>query len=214
VHRYRSVNVTIRQRRPELLPVEAATQRLLKQHAHKGSQIIRSVVAKLPGRPVYLSRAAMGTRLGGFIYGTIVALAVLVAGAKAYPHDARYIAGLVAVTSLVFWLAHVYAHGLAESVAKDKHFSLADLRSLARREASIVEAALPPVAALLLGAVGLISTRSAVWLALGLGLAVLVVQGFVFARIERLGGPATLAVVAANLGLGVLLVGLKLLVSH
>ncbi len=156
----------------------------------------------------------MGERLGGFIYGTIVALAVLVAGAKAYPQDARYIAGLVTVTSLVFWLAHVYAHGLAESVAKDEHFSLADLRGVARREASIVEAALPPVAALLLGAVGLISTRSAVWLALGLGLAVLVVQGFVFARIERLGRPATLAVVAANLGLGVLLVSLKLLVTH
>src|SRR5262249_19004441 len=63
-----------------------------------------------------LRRAAMGERLGGFIYGTIVALSVIVAGARAYPHGAGHIAALVIVTNVVFWLAHVYAHGLAHSV--------------------------------------------------------------------------------------------------
>ena len=77
-----------------------------------------------------------------------------------------------------------------------------------------MEAALPPLGALMLGAFGLISTRASVWLAFGLGLAVLAVQGVVFARVERLGRFGTLAVVTANLGLGVLLVGLKLLVYH
>jgi hypothetical protein len=43
---------------------------------------------------------------------------------------------------------------------------------------------------------------------------VLAVQGIVFARAERLGPLGTLAVVTANLGLGVLLVALKLLVAH
>jgi hypothetical protein len=156
----------------------------------------------------------MGERLGGFIYGTIVVLAVVVGGAKAYPHDAGHIAALAGVTSFVFWLAHVYSHSLAHSVATDDHLSLAELRYIARREASLVAAALPPIAALLLGAFGLISTRAAVWIAFGLGLAVLAAQGIVFARVERLGRLATLAVVAANLGLGVVLVGLKLLVSH
>lgn len=165
-------------------------------------------------RAVYFSRAAMGERLGGFIYGTIVALSVLVAGTRAYPNGAGQIAALVAITSVVFWFAHVYAHALAESVAKDEHLALADLRRIARREASIVEAALPPIAALLLGAIGLLSMRAAVWAAFGLGLGVLAVQGLVFARVERLGRLATLAVVAANLALGVMLVGLKLLVTH
>lgn len=156
----------------------------------------------------------MGERLGGFIYGTIIVLAVLVAGARAYPHDTGHIAVLVAVTSVVFWLAHVYAHSLGQSVATDEHLSLAELRHIARREGALVEAALPPLGALMLGAFGLISARAAVWLAFGLGLAVLAVQGVVFARVERLGLLGTLAVVTANLGLGVLLVGLKLLVSH
>jgi hypothetical protein len=161
-----------------------------------------------------LSRSALGERLGGFIYGTIVVLAVVAAGARAYPDDAGRIAALVAVTSAVFWLAHVYAHGLARSVAEDRHLTFAELRSLADREGSIVEAAVPPVAALVLGALGVLSTRTAVWVAFGLGLAVLVGLGLTFARIERLGRLGTCAVVGANLALGAALVALKLVVAH
>jgi hypothetical protein len=156
----------------------------------------------------------MGERLGGFIYGTIVVLAVVVAGARAYQHDAGNIAALAAVSVVALWLAHVYAHGVAHSVSRREHLSVAELRQIARREGSIVEAALPPIGALLLGAVGVVSTKGAVWLALGLGLVVLAAQGVAVARIERLGWLGTLGVVTANLGLGVLLIGLKLVVTH
>lgn len=120
----------------------------------------------------------------------------------------------MAVTVSVFWLAHVYADSLAHSVATDEHLSLAELRRIARDEAAIIEAAVPSVVALLLGAFGIISTELAVWAAVVVGLVVLCAQGITFARVERLGPLGTFAVVAANLGLGVLLVGLKLLVSH
>jgi hypothetical protein len=156
----------------------------------------------------------MGERLGGFIYGTIVVLAVVVAGAKAYPHSATRIATLVAVTTVVFWLAHVYSHSLARTVVRKEHLSLAEVRQIARHEGSILEAAVPPIAALLLGAFGLVSTKAAVWMAYGLGLAVLAVEGIVFARIERLGRLGTLAIVVANLALGLALVALKLFVTH
>jgi hypothetical protein len=161
-----------------------------------------------------LRRTAIGERLAGFIYGTIIVLSVLVAGSRAFPDDAGHIAALVAVTSAVFWLAHVYAHGLAHSVIHDEHLSLAELRRIARREGSIVEAAVPPLAALLLGSLGVFSAKTAVWVAFGLGLVVLAAQGVVFARVERLSWPSTLLLVAANLGLGVLLVGLKVFVAH
>lgn len=166
------------------------------------------------GRARPLGRAALGQRLAGWIYGTIVVLSVLVAGARAFPDDATRIAVMVVVTSLVFWLAHVYAHGLSHSVAHDEHLALSELGRIARREASIAEAAVPPLAALLLGAFGLVSTDTAVWVAFGLGLAVLVVQGVVFARVERLRWPGMLLVVAANLGLGLALVALKVFVTH
>jgi hypothetical protein len=61
---------------------------------------------------------------------------------------------------------------------------------------------------------GVLSVRTSVWLAFSLALLVLAVEGIVFARVERLGVLGTIGVVAANLGLGVLLVGLKILVSH
>jgi hypothetical protein len=161
-----------------------------------------------------VGRRQTGERLGGFIYGTILVLAVIIAGARAWEHEAGHIAGLVAVTVVVFWLAHVYADALAHAVAYDQHLSFADVRRIAHREASMLEASVPSLVALLFGAVGIVSTELAVWAAVALGLVVLLAQGITFARVERLGRLGTFAVVAANLGLGVLLVGLKLLVSH
>lgn len=157
---------------------------------------------------------ARGERLAGFVYGTIIALAVLVAGARAFPDEAGHIAGLVLTTTVVFWLAHVYARGLGDSVARERRLTLAELRSVARHEAAVIEAALLPVAALVLGAIGVVSTHFAIWLALGTGLAVLAAEGILFARVERLGWLGTLVIVSVNLALGVALIGLKLVVSH
>ena len=158
--------------------------------------------------------SALGDRLGGFIYGTIVTLSVVVAGSRAYPHDPGHIAAVAAVTCMVFWIAHVYAHALGHSASLGEHLSFAELRRIGRREWAIVEAAVPPIGALLLGAVGILAPRTSLWLAFGCGLVVLGVQGFVFSRAERLGAGATLVVVCVNLGLGLLLVALKLADSH
>jgi hypothetical protein len=160
------------------------------------------------------SRLAGGERLGGFIYGTIVALSVVVAGSKAYPHEPGHAAVVVAITSVVFWLAHVYAHGLGQSVARDERLRLAPLRHVAYQELALVEAAVPPVVALLLGALGLLSAGASYWVAFALGLLVLGAEGILYARIERLGAPATLVVVAANEALGLVLIALKLFISH
>lgn len=167
-----------------------------------------------PSAVARFGRSAMGDRLAGFIYGTIVTLSVIVAGARAYPDGPGHVAGLVAATCIIFWIAHVYAHGLGHSAALGEHLSLSELGRIGRREGSIVEAAVPPLGALLLGGVGILAPRTALWLAFALGLVVLGAQGVVYARAERLGGTATLVVVAANLGLGLLLVALKLVVTH
>jgi len=116
-------------------------------------------------------------------------------------------------TTVVLWLAHVYAHALGTSVARDRRLTLAELRHVARHEGAIVEAGLLPAAVLVLGALGLFSTRLAIWLALGTGLVVLAAEGFLFARAERLGWRGTLLIVSVNLALGVLLIGLKLVVA-
>src|SRR5262245_25889829 len=165
------------------------------------------------GQKAVASQMARGARLGGFIYGTVVTMSVIVAGVKAYPGAPGRIAVLVLGTTIVFWLAHVYAHGVSYSVGRDEHLSLAVLGDIARQEASIVEACVPSVAALLAGWFGLFSARVSIWLALALGLGVLAVQGFRFARAERLNWVGTVIVLALNVGLGLLLIGLKVVVS-
>lgn len=121
-------------------------------------------------------RLARGERLAGFIYGTIIVLSVIAAGAKAYPDSAGHVAALVLATTTVLWLAHVYAHGLGQSVARDERLSAAELGHIARLEVSIVGAAVLPVAALLLDPLGLASATVAGWLAFGLGVAALVAR--------------------------------------
>jgi hypothetical protein len=164
--------------------------------------------------PPLEERALRGQRLGGFIYGTIVVLSVIVAGARAYPHGPGHVAVLVLATCSIFWLAHVYSHALGHSLAHGEHVSARELTEIARREAPLVESALPPTAALALGSLGVLSDSVSLWVAFALGLGVLGIQGIVFARLERLGPLGTAGVVAANLALGLVLVALKLLVSH
>lgn len=171
--------------------------------------------SQAPGRAsAALERAKLGERLGGFVYGTIVVLSVIVTGLKAFPHGLGHVALLVAVTTVVFWLAHVYAHGIAFSIGHEEHLSLAELGGIARQEASIVGSGVPPEVALVLGAVGVLSDRVATWSAFGLGLAVLALVGLRFARIERLGPGRTVVAILANLALGLVLIGLKVLVVH
>jgi hypothetical protein len=173
------------------------------------------VSSQAPGRAsASLERAKLGERLGGFVYGTIVVLSVIVTGLKAFPHGLGHVAVLVAVTTVVFWLAHVYAHGIAFSIGHEEHLSLAELGSIARQEASIVGAGVPPEVALVLGAVGVLSDEVATWSAFGLGLAVLALVSLRFARIERLGQGRTVVAILANLALGLVLIGLKVLVVH
>ena len=159
-------------------------------------------------------RKELGEQLAGFVYGTIVVLSVIVTGAKAFPHELGHIAVLVAVTTIVFWLAHVYAHVLAFSIGHDTHLSLGEFGHIARREASILAAGVPPEAALVLGGIGVLSAHFAIWLSFGLGLAVLGVAGIVFARVERLGRVRGIMAVLANLSLGIVLIGLKVIVVH
>jgi hypothetical protein len=155
-----------------------------------------------------------GERVAGFTYGTLVTLSMVIAGAKLYPDGPGRIAAFVVLTTVALWLAHVYAHTIGQSVSHERRLRLSELRHIARREGAIVEAALPPVVPLLLAAVGVVSTQVALWAAFGLGLVVLGAQGVQFARIERLGPLRTVVAVTVNVGVGLVLVAAKVVLTH
>jgi hypothetical protein len=151
--------------------------------------------------------------IGGTVYGTVLALAALTAGSAEHPTP-RKLAVLVATSALVIWIAHVYSHGLGESIERGRRLDTAELAAIAVRELPILAAAAAPVAALLLGAAGVMRESSAIWTAFGIGLGALAVQGARYARVERLGPLGTAAAMAANVALGGIVVALKVLVQH
>lgn len=147
------------------------------------------------------------------VYGTLIVMGAITAGSGAHAEPAE-LAAIVFATVLVLWIAHVYAHGLGESIEQGRRLDRAEFVSVAHRESAHFVAALGPIAALLLGAVGLLRESRAIWLALGLGLATLVVQGVRYARLEHVGGLGMVLAVAVNVLLGLVILALKLLVAH
>ena len=151
--------------------------------------------------------------IGGSVYGTVLALAALTAGAAEHlgTHE---LAVVVAATAGVIWIAHVYAHGLGESIERGNRLRWDELSSIAAREMPILAAAAAPTLILVLGAVGLVEESTDIWIAFAVGLEALAVQGIRYARVEHLGLLGTVAAVAVNLTLGAVVVGLKVFITH
>jgi hypothetical protein len=151
--------------------------------------------------------------IAGTVYGTIVVMGAIVAGAHGVENLWR-LDLIVGGTVVVLWLAHVYAHGLGESIALRRRLDRAEFFSVARRELAIPLAAVAPVIAVALGAAEVLRKPTAVWLALAIGLFTLAVQGYRYARLEELTRWGMVVSVGLNLGLGLAIVGLKVVVGH
>ena len=163
-----------------------------------------------------IKRFILGSRetVAGTVYGTIVVLAVLAAGADKYKHHLWQLDAIAATSAVVLWLAHVYSHALGESLRAERRLDAREFAGIARREYAVVLAAVPPVVALGLGAAGLLSASTAIWVAFGVGVVTLGAQGVRYARLEELSLPASIVSVTLNLALGLALVAAEVLVSH
>jgi hypothetical protein len=170
------------------------------------------------GRPAF-KRAAehvffgVGGGIASTVYGTIVVMATLTAAYATETHPWK-LAGIVLSAALVLWIAHLYAHGLSESIVQERHLSRDELSAIVRRELGIPLAAAAPTAALVLGAIGLFGETTAVWLALAVGLVTLTAEGVRFARLEGFGLVGTVVAMGLNLALGLLVVAMKVALAH
>ena len=141
-------------------------------------------------------------------------MGALAAGAHGGEIRSRELAGIVAGTVVVLWIAHVYSHSLAETISRGRRLDRAEVLSVARRELAMLLAAVPPVGALMLGAAGILEDSTAGWLAMGFGLAVLAIAGVQYATVERLGFLASALTILVNIALGLVIVGLKAGLGH
>jgi len=163
-----------------------------------------------------LKRYILGDRqtIAGTVYGTILVLSVIAAGARSFEHHLWRLDALAATSAVVFWIAHVYSHGLGESLKVGRRLNLAEFRAIARREYSIVLAAVGPVAAITLGAAGVVKGAFALRLAFAIGVTTLAAQGVRYARLERLSRTETGITVALNLVFGLSIVAVEVFVAH
>lgn len=177
-------------------------------------------MATAPSEQTRISRRAGHLVLGvddtiaSTVFGTVTAMATVTAYGRVFPDDPWKVEELVVTTAIVLWIAHLYTHALSESISEGRRLNGSRVGRLAVRELGILLAAVPASVALTLGALDVFDETVSIWLALGLGLGVLALEGVRYARIERLGLAGLLVAVAVNVGIGLLVVGLKAEVLH
>ena len=163
-----------------------------------------------------LKTLVVGTRdtIAGTVYGTIIVLSEVTAAESAFKNDLASLAVVVVVTTTVFWAAHVYSQGIGRSIDLGRQLSATELGRIARRESSMLVAAVLPVLLLALGAAGVLGKSTALWLVVVVGIVTLTAEGVRYARLERLSRANAVLTVGFNLGLGLAIAGLKALVAH
>lgn len=150
----------------------------------------------------------------GAVYGSLLAASV-VAGTSPgkEPPTVAQLVGLLLATGTVFWLAHTYAR-----VVGDRRLGLAlswaEVRSAARRESPLAEAAVPPAAAACVCWVLALPEPVAAWAALATALAAQVAWAIVADVKSRSTKPLIAVSVLVNLLLGLVIVALKVALGH
>lgn len=145
------------------------------------------------------------------VYGMLLVLSVLV-GLSIDRAGAGAMVVTVAVSVVVFWLAHVHAGLVAYWIRSEARPGLAAAEAIMRRESPLVVAAIPVLALLSLAWIGVMALSLAVWASLGYGVVALLAWGVLIARAANLGRVGMLVGGCVNLGLGSAIVLLKLLV--
>lgn len=148
------------------------------------------------------------------IYGLLIALSVVTALTFKKEPDAGVMAAAVAATSLVFWLAHLHAHLVAEWISTDTRPTRARVRREAIDQLPLIVSAAPAWIILTVADFGVLETGTAVWTVVVVSLMLLAAWGIALGRAAGLGVPGTLTITSINVGIGALIVLLKATIGH
>jgi len=142
------------------------------------------------------------------VYGTILTASLLIA----IEGGPVMVMGTIALTALVFWLAHVHVAILRRVVRTGEHVRWPAARAALVEEWPLAQASLTPLAPILLAALGVLTLPTARWVGVGICVVELVAWGVAISRLARLGRRGTALTIGINVVLGVALIGLKLIV--
>ncbi len=144
------------------------------------------------------------------VYGSILAATVVVSAGDLRSPTA--LALLLIVSGLVFWLAHIYAATVA---GKHGGWHLDSIRLSLKHEWPVALASLPPAAAAIVAAfLPRLTPADGAWLALAVAIAEQQIWGYAAARNAGLSRVDLVKTMLLNVVLGVIIIALKLAVSH
>jgi hypothetical protein len=141
------------------------------------------------------------------IYGLILATSVIAVSREYDPSNAGLVGVTVLVTGFVFWLAHVYARVLATSMDHHRPMTRSEVREALVHDWPLVEATVPLVIVLALGALDVVPDDTAILIAMLLALVELALAGAYAAHVRgaRTRGAVLSAAIAVALGAAVVL---------
>ena len=145
------------------------------------------------------------------VYGLILMLALLVVNA-ATQKSLTQIAVTLLVTGFVFWIAHVYANILEAHTRVRRRLTRAEVRAELDEEWPLVGVGIPPVLVILIGDLLNDDRGRTIWVAMIFCLAELGLIGVVMARRSGYGWRATTLIALLNVGVGLMVVALKVFV--
>lgn len=149
--------------------------------------------------------------LAGGIYGTILATSV-VAAAGGDTQKLNRTFWIVLVTSVVFWLAHVYSLCLGARMLMPRGLKWDEIRGISRSEWPMLSSSFPILAVLLLGVFGIVEKSTASFLAMLVGIGALFIYGLIAGREEHLPWTRQVLNTMVITGFGVAILLLKILV--
>jgi hypothetical protein len=160
-----------------------------------------------------LARLLPHGNLAGSLYGLILVTSVMATLEQNEERVGLMIAALV-TTALVFALAHAWAHALDAASKAQRPLDRQMLVGGVRHEWPIVQAAFPASIVLALAASDLYTVGTGLWIATGVNVGLLFLWGAVLRDLA--GGTLGQALLAglSSASLGLLLVLLKIVVSH
>lgn len=158
-----------------------------------------------------MERRPFKTNYAGAIYGTILSMAVISTASKDPSIGPIMIAAWATATAVVFWLAHAYSTFVASGYARAGSARSAIFAAM-RHDWPMVQGSLIPAAAMLLAPLGVVSSDTATFVAVSVGVLVLFLAGIYMGSRQRLSWWRTLAIASTNAVIGLMIVALKIFV--
>ncbi len=158
-----------------------------------------------------MERRPFKTNYAGAIYGTILSMAVISTASKDPSIGPIMIAAWATATAVVFWLAHAYSTFVASGYARAGSARSAIFGAM-RHDWPMVQGSLIPAAAMLLAPLGVVSSDTATFVAVSVGVLVLFLAGIYMGSRQRLSWWRILAIASTNAVIGLMIVALKIFV--